>query len=270
MKPQSPPHPTQRARSVVRHPCGVVLRPARKPRTTAAALPFVVVNMAMTADGKIASANRRLSSFGSATDLRRLYALRATADAVLCGAATVQVEGTTLGAGGARYERARIRAGLARHNLRVVVSGSGRLSPTAAIFSRGAAPVIVLTTEQAGAARRRRLAAVADVVAVFGERRLELRPALIWLRRVWGVKRLVCEGGGRLNSTMFRAGLVDELRLTLCPLVMGGRVAPTLADGDGFTALAKAANGTLTSIMRRGDELFLVFDFKRGARRASV
>lgn len=265
MKPKSqlPPRPSQRPQPASGRLRRAILRPAIRVTAGKAVLPFVVVNMAMTADGKTASANRRLSSFGSATDQRHLYALRATADAVMSGAATVKAEGTTLGTGGARYERARLRAGLARRNLRVVVSGTGRLSPTASIFTRGLAPVIVLTTERASVARLRRLAAVANVVAVFGKRRLELRPALRWLRRAWGVKRLVCEGGGRLNSALFGAGLVDELHLTICPLVVGGRAAPTIADGEGFTRLANAAKARLVSITRRGDELFLVYEFAR-------
>ncbi len=66
-------------------------------------LPFVFVNMAMTADGKIATANRTVHSFGSARDLAHLYELRATADAVMCGARTVEVSGTVLGTGGEKY-----------------------------------------------------------------------------------------------------------------------------------------------------------------------
>jgi riboflavin biosynthesis pyrimidine reductase len=68
-------------------------------------LPFVFVNMAMTADGKIATANRTVHSFGSAQDLAHLYELRATSDAVLCGARTVEVAETTLGPGVAKFRR---------------------------------------------------------------------------------------------------------------------------------------------------------------------
>ena len=63
-------------------------------------LPFVFVNMAITADGKIATANRAIHSFGSRRDLKHLYELRATADAVMCGARTVEISNTILGNGG--------------------------------------------------------------------------------------------------------------------------------------------------------------------------
>ena len=73
-------------------------------------LPFVFVNMAMTADGKIATANRAVHSFGSARDLAHLYELRATADAVMCGARTVEISGTILGTGGGKFRKRRLEA----------------------------------------------------------------------------------------------------------------------------------------------------------------
>jgi 2,5-diamino-6-(ribosylamino)-4(3H)-pyrimidinone 5'-phosphate reductase len=89
--------------------------------------PFVFINMAITADGKIATANRAVHSFGSARDLEHLYELRATADAILCGARTVEISETTLGNGGEKFRKLRIRNRLAEFPLRVLVSGSGSI-----------------------------------------------------------------------------------------------------------------------------------------------
>src|SRR5512136_3076869 len=85
-------------------------------------LPFVFINMAMTADGKIATANRAVSSFGSGRDREHLLELRATADAVMAGARTVDSNRVNLGPGAAKYRRLRVRRGLAEYNLRVIVS----------------------------------------------------------------------------------------------------------------------------------------------------
>src|SRR5262245_33587557 len=95
------------------------------PRKSRAERPFVFVNMAMTSDGKITSVNRRLSSFSSERDQQHLYALRATADAVMAGARTLDLNRILLGPGGARFRRERLRRGLAEYNLRIIVSGSG-------------------------------------------------------------------------------------------------------------------------------------------------
>jgi riboflavin biosynthesis pyrimidine reductase len=74
---------------------------------------------------------------------------------------------------------------------------------------------------------------------------------------------LLCEGGGELNDALFRAGLVDELHLTICPKIFGGRNAPTIADGDGFSRLAKAMPLEIRSFQCVGDEVFAVFRRKR-------
>src|SRR5271165_1355459 len=96
--------------------------------------PFILINMAMTADGKIATANRSVSTFGSPRDHEHLLELRATADAVMAGARTVDAGPVNLGPGGAKYCRWRIRHGLAEYNLRVIVTGSGTVNPRAEIF----------------------------------------------------------------------------------------------------------------------------------------
>lgn len=228
------------------------------------ALPFVLVNMSMTADGKIATANRRISSFGSRRDLEHLYELRATAGAVLCGAATVNSGDVTLRNGGARFTAIRRRRGLSAEPLRVVVSGSGNLRPDAAVFRKGSAPVIVLVSDACPAARRCALEQAGGRVAVFGGRDVDLPAALRWLRAKWSLRRVVCEGGGVLNAAMFAAGLVDELHLTLGPFLFGGRAAPHIADGVGAATLAAAAQLHLVSVRPCGNERFLVLRRGRG------
>jgi riboflavin-specific deaminase-like protein len=221
--------------------------------------------MAMTADGKIATANRLVSSFGSRRDREHLLQLRATADALMAGARTVDSNPVTLGPGPAKYRRLRLRRGLAEFNLRIVVSRSGSVNPNAKVFQRGFSPIIILTTRRAPANRLKRLRAVAAAVKVCGMKQINFRSALRWLRREWGIKRLLCEGGGELNDALFRAGLVNELHLTVCPKIFGGRAAPTIADGLGAGSLARAARLELQSARRHGEEMFLVYRvLKRG------
>ena len=98
---------------------------------------------------------------------------------------------------------------------------------------------------------------------VCGKEAIDFSTALGRLKEQWGVKRLLCEGGGELNDTLFRAGLVDELHLTVCQRIFGGRAAPTIADGIGCVRLPEAVQLELKSRQRRGDELFLVFRVRR-------
>jgi riboflavin-specific deaminase-like protein len=237
-----------------------------KQRNQKAHLPFVLINMAMTADGKIATANRVVSSFGSARDHEHLLELRATADAVMAGARTVDLNPINMGPGSARLRKLRLKRGLSECNLRVIVTGSGTIHPGAEVFKRRFSPIIVLTTAHASKTTLRRLRGLADEVKICGQRELDFRAAFRWLRNKWNVKRLLCEGGGELNDALFRAGLVNELHLTVCPKIFGGRDAPTIAEGLGFSELAQAAQFQLKSSRRVGDEMFLVFGRKRAAR----
>jgi riboflavin-specific deaminase-like protein len=227
----------------------------------------VLVNMSMTADGKIASANRHVVSFGSRHDLMHLYELRATADAVMSGARTIELNRALLGPGGDRFRLVRLRRGLAEFSLRIVVSGSGTIDPKAPIFAKHFSPILILTTARAGARRLARLRKVADEVRVCGRTRINWPSTLAWLRTKWGVRHLLCEGGGELNGDLFAAGLVDELHLTVCPLLLGGQSAPTIAEGEGIPRLEDAARFKLTSSRRAGDEWFLVFERAKCGRR---
>ena len=228
-------------------------------------LPFVLVNMAITADGKIATANRAVHSFSSGRDLEHLYELRATADAVMCGARTVEISQTILGTGGDRFRKQRLKRGLAEYNLRVIASGSGSINSRAAIFRKHFSPIIILTTARASKTKLRRLRAIADEVRVCGKREINFGAALRWLRAKWGVRRMLCEGGGELNDALFRTGLVDELHLTICPKIFGGNAAPSIADGGGFHLLAEAAPLQIKSFKFVGNEVFAVF--RRTGRR---
>ena len=222
--------------------------------------------MAMTADGKIATANRAVTSFGSARDLDHLYELRATADAVMCGARTVEISQSILGTGGEKFRKQRIKHGLAEYNLRVIVSGSGSIDPAAEIFKMKFSPLIVLTTDRASPKKLALLRTLADEVKICGKTEINFRAALRWLRAKWQVKRLLCEGGGELNEALFRAGLVDEINLTICPKIFGGRTAPTIADGQGFENLGLTAQFQLQSARNIKGELFTVLILAKNPR----
>jgi riboflavin-specific deaminase-like protein len=223
-------------------------------------LPFVFVNFAMTADGKIAFGSRDFIPFGGKRDHEHMMELRATADAVICGARTVEVTETILGAGGIKFRKRRLKKGLSEFPLRVIASGSGSIDPGANIFKKHFSPVIVLTTARILKSKFEKLRAVADDVKIFGEREIDFRAAFRWLREKWKVKRLLCEGGGELHGALIRAGLVDELHLTICPKIFGGRDAPTIADGSGFKFLAEASKFRIKSAGRKKAELFTIFE----------
>ena len=229
-------------------------------------LPFVFSNFAITADGKIAFANREFVPFASKRDREHMMELRATADAVMSGARTVEERGVTMGPGGKKFRRLRLARGLSEFNLRIIVSGNGSMNLDAQIFKHRFSPIIVLTSDRIPEKRLRQLRSIADDVKAFGEKEIDFHAALRWLRDKWNIKRLLCEGGGSVHGSMVRAGLIDELHLTISPIIFGGRTAPTISDSVDVARLAHASRFEPISQKRIGDELFVVLKAVESAR----
>ncbi|HEY1173210.1 MAG TPA: dihydrofolate reductase family protein [Verrucomicrobiae bacterium] len=227
--------------------------------------PFVYLNLAMTADGKIATANRAITTFGSDKDSDQFYKLRSTADAIMSGARTVDTLPVTLGNGGEKYRKQRVKNGMGDHALRVIVSGSASLNPDAEIFKHRFSPIILLTSNSAPKSRLKKLFPLVDDIGQFGANELDIVAALQWLHQKWEVNRFLCEGGADVNDLLFRADVVDEINLTICPFVFGGRTAPTLSEGIGLPKLAEARQFELKSMNQAGDELFAVFRRKKSS-----
>ncbi|MBM3846733.1 MAG: hypothetical protein FJ405_10685 [Verrucomicrobia bacterium] len=219
--------------------------------------PWISLNMAMTADGKIATANRKVSSFGSKNDLKRLFELRAESDAVMSGASTVAETNADLGSGGRVYQRERLRKGLESENLRIVASGRASLDPRSRLFQCKGGQILVLTTAHAPRDRRSALIDAGAILHVSPGKEIDWKSALNWMHSHWKVRRLHCEGGAELNDSLFRKGWIDEIHLTLCPWIVGGRVAPTLSEGKGFPALKDAEAYRYHRIVQKGNEVFL-------------
>ncbi len=232
--------------------------------------PYILVNMAMSADGKIATSNRRVSSFGSPADGENLHRLRSTVDAVMNGARTADLNPIDMGPGAAKWRQVRLRRGLSEFNLRVIISGSGSVDPAAKVFREQFSPILVITGGRVPKARQNALKKVATSVFAAGAgSEVDFGEAVRWLMKEWNVKRLLCEGGGALNDALFRADLVDELHLTICPLIIGGRNAPSISDGVGFSRLDDSTQFTLQSSQAVGDERFLTYQRLSAETRAA-
>lgn len=196
----------------------------------------VVVNAAMSADGKLSSRRREQVRISGPDDFDRVDRLRAESDAVVVGVGTVLADDPHLTVKEPTLCERRLEAGESRHPARVVVDSRARTPADAAVLD-DAARTYLLVSEAAGEDRRAELTrAGGDVEFVTaGRERVDLPAAFAELERA-GLERLMVEGGGELVFSLFAAGLVDELSVFVGPNVIGGRDAPTLADGDGFVA----------------------------------
>lgn len=175
------------------------------------AAPFVRVNFVSSADGAV-SVDGRSSELGSPADRRVFGLLRELADVVLVGAGTVRAED---------YRGARRPTRGRDHPPPIaVVTGSADLDPAGRLFRDTAVPPIVLTHASAPRERRERLAAAGGDVVVLAQLTADAVLAELAAR---GLYRVLCEGGPSLFGDLVAADAVDELCLTLAPLLAGGR-----------------------------------------------
>jgi 2,5-diamino-6-(ribosylamino)-4(3H)-pyrimidinone 5'-phosphate reductase len=191
--------------------------------------PFVFINSAMSADGKISSVEHRQIRISGQADLARVDLLRAKSDAVMVGVGTVLADDPTLRIKSNALRQARIEQGMPENPLRVVADSLARTPPGARLLGEGC---LVAVSRSAPAERVASLSKECEIIKR-GEARVDLALLMSELC-MRGVKRLMVEGGATLNWSLIEAGLVDELYVYIGALLIGGSEAPTLMDGPGF------------------------------------
>jgi len=216
--------------------------------------PFVYINMAMTADGKITSAVREYPRFSSDGDRRNMDRLRAEADALMVGAGTLRADDPDLRVRDREMIEYRRSLGKPPLLVNVMVTASANVDGIARFFDPALSSArVVATVDDAPKERLASLAGRAEVWRL-GRGDVDL-VRLVERLRERGVERLLLEGGGELNWKMVRARLVDELHVTIAPALLGGREAPTLLEGEGFEMQAQRRL-RLAELRREGDEVF--------------
>jgi 5-amino-6-(5-phosphoribosylamino)uracil reductase len=187
--------------------------------------PFVLISAAMSVDGHIDDATPERLLLSSPEDFDRVDALRAEYDAILVGAGTLRADDPRLEVRDEARRAARVARGLPEHPLKVALVGHGGLAADLRLWQSGGAKLVLAPD-----------AAVAGLRAVLGERAevvgtgAELDPARVLdALAARGVRRLMVEGGGAIQSLFLTAGLVDEIQLALAPFFVGDAAAPRFA-----------------------------------------
>jgi 2,5-diamino-6-hydroxy-4-(5-phosphoribosylamino)pyrimidine 1'-reductase len=195
--------------------------------------PFVHLNVAATADGKIDTFERRGAAISSARDKERVDRLRAAFDGVMVGGHTLHDEDPSLTVKSEGLRRERQQRGLPTNPSKVAVTSRLQLEPDCKFLTAGPARIILFTTPRTPASQLSMLRGVGAEVHILGEGRVDLVRAMRVLVES-GIARLMLEGGATLNSEMLRLGLVDELTVFVAPFIFGGETAPTLSGGSGL------------------------------------
>lgn len=216
--------------------------------------PYTILNMVSTIDGKTTLAENVIKEpSGSNLDRQLMARLRVGVDAVMRGAGTVRASPYYPGVP-EELEHQRIHRGLPRQPLAVVVTGSGELPLDAPFFRAAPRRPVVLLTKRTPPGRLARLYDVAEVEFV-GDETVDFRAALRRLYEKYNIKRLLSEGGPRLNHDCLAADVLDEVFWTVAPRIAGGSMDLTMVEGDGV--LEPMPRMKLVHAYAHNSELFL-------------
>jgi 2,5-diamino-6-(ribosylamino)-4(3H)-pyrimidinone 5'-phosphate reductase len=205
--------------------------------------PRVIINAAMSVDGKIALSDGKTARLSNEEDLRRVHRLRAETDAILVGVGTVLMDDPKL-----TVKQEFVKG---RNPVRVVLDSYGK-TPEGAHVLDGTAPTLIVTSEECD-----RTFPKAEVLRC-GKDEVDL-PRLLEELGKRGVRRLLVEGGSTVIASFLSAHLADELLVFVASAVLGGRSSPTLASGQGVTEFRDATRLRLDRVKRLGDGLLLEY-----------
>jgi 2,5-diamino-6-(ribosylamino)-4(3H)-pyrimidinone 5'-phosphate reductase len=202
----------------------------------------VIVNCAMSADGKIALRTRRQTKISNEEDKRRVHKLRNSADAILVGIETVLSDDPKLTVN-EKFVR------FPRHPVRIILDSTGR-TPKTALVLNGASPTVIVTTE-----RCKKTFPNAETIRC-GKDEVDLKRLLPILEKR-GIKTLLVEGGSKVIWSFLETRLADEINMFVGSMVIGGEESPTAAGGEGAASEKKMVELRLLDMKALGSGVLL-------------
>ena len=212
---------------------------------------YVILNAAMSADGKIATRSGN-SSISSIVDLKRVHRLRTSVDAIMIGIQTVLTDNPMLDVRFAKTKK--------KNPARVIIDSTARISLHSRILkTANEIYTVVAVTTRAPIAKIHKIESTGAQVLVTGDKIVNIRSVFRHLERL-GFDRILVEGGGEINWSVLNLGLIDEMIVMISSVVIGGRDAKTLVEGRGFSKVSRAKKMKLLSVERQTqNELVLYY-----------
>ncbi len=217
-------------------------------------MPYVILNAAMTLDGKIAT-HTGSSNISVAEELKRVHELRKQCDGIMVGIGTVLADEP-------RRTVHKIDAKKTDNPVRVVVDSRLQTPQDARITNDDARTIIacaneykdeIKSSEKYNDFRKKG-------VSIFwsGDKRVDLKSLMIYLHEE-GIEKLMLEGGSTLNFSMIKAGLIDEISICVAPMIAGGVNSKTFFDGEGFDTMDEAVRLELLDSYNLDKDLILKY-----------
>ncbi len=214
--------------------------------------PYVILNAAMTIDGKISSKDGD-SEISDEEDWKEVHKLRTHVDAIMVGKNTILKDNPKL----------HIKFFKHRGYYRIVIDSNLSIPTDSQVitFKPETYPTIICATENVLQEKVKEFEAK-DIKVIKNGRGsyVDLKKLMPNLYNL-GIKSILLEGGGNLNWSFIKEDLVDEIRLTIAPWIVGGKSSITLAEGKGFDKMSQAQRFKLVDLNHR--ENYVILKYKR-------
>ena len=210
----------------------------------------MILNAAMSIDGKISTRGND-SSFSSRKDWIRVHKLRSSVDGIVVGISTVLEDNPMLNV---RFHSRGIKS-----PVRIIIDSKARIPLNSRIIrSSRKIQTIVGTTSNASRRKINSLKKAGVQVLFSGKRKVNIKNLFQQLENL-GLKSILVEGGGEINWSVLKIGLANELIVTISPVVVGGRNAKTLVEGDGISNITNGIKLKLTRTLINNDNEIVLF-----------
>jgi 2,5-diamino-6-(ribosylamino)-4(3H)-pyrimidinone 5'-phosphate reductase len=215
---------------------------------------YVILNAAMSIDGKI-STRRNDSSFSSRKDWIRVHKLRSSVDGIVVGISTVLEDNPMLNV---RYYSKRTK-----DPVRIIIDSKARIPLNSRIIKSSKKIQTIVCTTHNASTRKISLLKKAGVLVLFsGKRKVNIKNLFQQLENI-GLKRILVEGGGEINWSVLKIGLANELIVTISPVVIGGRNAKTLVEGEGISNITNGIKLKLSrTLINDKNEIVLFYKLR--------
>jgi len=204
----------------------------------------------MSIDGKITT-RKNDSSISSNIDWVRVHKLRSTVDGIVIGISTVLKDDPMLNV---RYAK------MVKNPARIIIDSKARIPLDSRIMrSSKKIQTFVAVTHDASLKKIKEIEKKGAKVLVIGREKVNIINLFQHLENL-GLKKVLVEGGGEINWSILKSGLVNELIVTIAPIVIGGRDAKTLVEGEGISYIHNAIRMKLVkSIIQDNKEIVLIY-----------
>lgn len=207
----------------------------------------IIINAAASIDGKIATRTGE-SKISSQSDLIMVHKLRCIVDGILVGISTVLRDDPILNVRLTKCTK------LEKNPIRIIVDSKARIPLRSNIVkTAGQIETILAVTKSASRKKLEKLREKNIKIIVSGEKgeRVNLKKIMTILEKKYGINKILVEGGGEINWSMIKNNLVDEIIITISPMIIGGKKSTSIISGKGFDEIKKCKRMKLEKVARK-------------------